>query len=159
MNLKELKELIELVQNSGVSELELERGGVKVRIRKDGGSAPVPAAPSGPASVAPALAERATAPARPQPAASEAAPMEAEGGMTVKSPIVGTFYRAPSPDAEPYVEAGAVVKKGQVLCVIEAMKLMNEIESEHDGKVVRILAENAQPVEFGEPLFVIEPTA
>ncbi|HWP35744.1 MAG TPA: acetyl-CoA carboxylase biotin carboxyl carrier protein, partial [Thermodesulfobacteriota bacterium] len=90
-------------------------------------------------------------------AAPAAAAADGKGYRTVTSPIVGTFYRAASPDAPPYVEVGSVVKKGQVLCIIEAMKLMNEIEAEFDGRVVAILVENGQPVEFGEPLFHIEP--
>ncbi|MBI3812735.1 MAG: acetyl-CoA carboxylase biotin carboxyl carrier protein [Nitrospirae bacterium] len=151
MNLKELKELIELIQRSEISELELEKSGVKVRIKKERSSLPrppiieeIPSAPSVPEEV-------------PQPQASaEPAPVPA-GWLTLTAPVVGTFYRSPAPDADPYAEVGSVVKKGQIICVIEAMKLMNEIESEWDGKIVEILVENAQPVEYGEPLFRIEP--
>ena len=151
MNLKELKELIELIQQSEIAELELEKSGVKVRIKKERYSLPrppiieeVPSAPSVPEEVQ-----------QPQaPAAPAAVPA---GWLTLTAPVVGTFYRSPAPDTDPYVEAGSVVTKGQIICVIEAMKLMNEIESEWDGKIVEILVENAQPVEYGEPLFRIEP--
>jgi acetyl-CoA carboxylase biotin carboxyl carrier protein len=152
MNLKELKELIELIQRSEISELELEKSGVKVRIKKERASIPAPPAPE----------ELTAAPSEvPQPQTSPVAPISPAappaGWLTLIAPVVGTFYRAPAPDADPYAEVGNVVKKGQILCVIEAMKLMNEIESEWDGKIVEILVENAQPVEYGEPLFRIEP--
>jgi acetyl-CoA carboxylase biotin carboxyl carrier protein len=151
MNLKELKELIELIQQSEIAELELEKSGVRVRIKKERSSFPrppvpekIPATPSAPEEM-------------PQPQASPAPAAVPAGWLTLTAPVVGTFYRSPAPDADPYVEAGSVVKKGQIICVIEAMKLMNEIESEWDGKIVEILVENAQPVEYGEPLFHIEP--
>jgi acetyl-CoA carboxylase biotin carboxyl carrier protein len=154
MNLKELKELIELFQRSEIAELELEKSGVRVRFKKEGSSPPVPSLPEeAPSAAAPSAA--ATQPqSQPVPIAPPAPPA---GWLTLIAPVVGTFYRAPAPDADPYVEIGAVVQKGQILCVIEAMKLMNEIESEWDGKIVEILVENAQPVEYGEPLFRIEP--
>lgn len=152
MNLKELKELIELIQRSEISELELEKSGVKVRIKKERASIPGPPAaeelPAAPAEI-PKAQPSAAAPI--SPAATPA------GWLTLIAPVVGTFYRAPAPDADPYAEVGSIVKKGQILCVIEAMKLMNEIESEWDGKIVEILVENAQPVEYGEPLFRIDP--
>jgi oxaloacetate decarboxylase alpha subunit len=154
MNLKELKELIEMLKNTDISELEIERSGVKVRLRKGGDVTFHPAMPRmeyPPASiVAPAVTEP-ERPAVEKPAAPPA------NQIKVASPIVGTFYRASSPDKPPYVEVGDVVKKGQVLCIIEAMKLMNEIESEAAGKIVQILVENNQPVEYGQPLFIIEP--
>jgi acetyl-CoA carboxylase biotin carboxyl carrier protein len=153
MNIKELKELIELIQKGQIAELELEKSGVRVRIKRDRGpivSVPVseeaPPAPAGP--VEAPMAQAATLPST-VPA----------GWLTLTAPVVGTFYRAPAPDSDPYVEIGTPVKKGQILCVIEAMKLMNEIESEWDGKIVEILVENAQPVEYGAPLFRIEPIA
>ena len=158
MNLKELKELIEMLKNTDVSELEIERSGVKVRIRKGGDVTFHPAMPRmeyPPAAiVAPAVPEpdRAATAAGTAPAAAPAPANQTK----VTSPIVGTFYRANSPDKPPYVEVGDMVKKGQVLCLIEAMKLMNEIESEAAGKVVQILVENGRPVEYGQPLFVIE---
>ncbi|MEK6683083.1 MAG: acetyl-CoA carboxylase biotin carboxyl carrier protein [Nitrospirota bacterium] len=152
MNLKELKELIELIQQSEISELELEKSGVRVRIKKERSSLPPPPAPEGLPSTPAAPAEA------PHPQASTLAPVPMPAGwLTLTAPVVGTFYRSPAPDADPYAEVGSVVKKGQIICVIEAMKLMNEIESEWDGKIVEILVENAQPVEYGEPLFRIEP--
>ncbi len=157
MNLKEIKELIEMLKDTDISELEIERSGVKVRLRKGGDVTFHPAMPRmeyPPATiVAPAIAE---APAAPAPPAEKTAEPAKANQIKVTSPIVGTFYRASSPDKPPYVEAGDVVKKGQVLCIIEAMKLMNEIESETSGKIIQILVENGQPVEYGQPLFVIE---
>lgn len=163
MNLKEIKELIELLKDTDISELEIERSGVKVRLRKGGDVTFHPTMPRmeyPPAAiVAPAVTEIST-PAAPAPA-SAPAEKTAEPVKTkqikVTAPIVGTFYRSSSPDKPPYVEVGDVVKKEQVLCIIEAMKLMNEIESETSGKVVQILVENGSPVEYGQPLFVIEP--
>jgi acetyl-CoA carboxylase biotin carboxyl carrier protein len=153
MNIKELKELIDLLKDTEVTELEIEKAGVKVRIKK-GRSAPPSIAEHADGS-ATALVEKA-----PAPEVQELKEKPADQGIvTIKSPIVGTFFRSSSPDAVPYVEVGDVVKKGQVLCIIEAMKLMNEIESEVDGKVIEILLENAQPVEYGEPLFRIESLA
>jgi acetyl-CoA carboxylase biotin carboxyl carrier protein len=152
MNLKELKELIELIQRSEISELELEKSGVKVRIKKERASIPGSPAPEE-LPAAPAEIPK----AQPAEAASISTAATPAGWLTLIAPVVGTFYRAPAPDADPYAEVGSIVKKGQILCVIEAMKLMNEIESEWDGKIVEILVENAQPVEYGEPLFRIEP--
>ena len=156
MNLKELKELIEMLKDTDISEVEIERSGVKVRLRKGGDVTFHPAMPRmeyPPAAiVAPAVPEAAPAPAAEKPAE----PVKTNQ-IKVTSPIVGTFYRSSSPDKPPYVEVGDIVKKGQVLCIIEAMKLMNEIESETAGKIVQILVENGQPVEYGQPLFVIEP--
>ncbi len=156
MNLKELKELIEMLKNTDVSEIEIERSGVKVRVRKGGDIAYHPVLPRmeyPPTAIpAPIVVESE------KPAAS-AAPAAAAPSNQIKvtSPIVGTFYRSSSPDKPPYVEVGDMVKKGQVLCIIEAMKLMNEIESETAGKIVQVLSDNGQPVEYGQPLFVIEP--
>jgi len=155
MNLKELKELIEMLKDTDVSEIEIERSGVKVRVRKGGELAYHPVMPRmeyPPAAIpAPVVAEA----EKPAPLAAPAAVPSNQ--IKVTSPIVGTFYRASSPDKPPYVEVGDVVKKGQVLCIIEAMKLMNEIESETAGKIVQILSDNGQPVEYGQPLFVVEP--
>src|SRR5574340_354506 len=157
MNLKELKELIEMLKNTDISEIEIERSGTKVRLRKGGDVTYHPVMPRmeyPPAAiVAPAVSEAEKA----APASAPAAVPAASNQTKVTSPIVGTFYRSSSPDKPPYVEVGDVVKKGQVLCIIEAMKLMNEIESETAGKIVQILVENGQPVEYGQPLFVIEP--
>lgn len=149
MDLRKLKKLIDLVQESGISELEVTEGEEKVRIAKHIGvtAAPVYAAPAAPiAAPAAAPAAAATAPA---PAA------DVPEGDIVKSPMVGTFYRASAPGAKPLVELGDTVSEGQVLCIIEAMKLMNEIESDAAGTVKAILVENGQPVEYGQPLFVI----
>ena len=155
MNLKELKELIEMLKNTDISELEIERSGVKVRIRKGGDVTFHPAMPRmeyPPAAiVAPAVTDAempviGTAPATAPPDV-----------IKVTSPIVGTFYRSSSPDKPSLVEVGDIVKKGQVLCIIEAMKLMNEIESEASGRIAQVLVENGQPVEYGQPLFLVEP--
>jgi acetyl-CoA carboxylase biotin carboxyl carrier protein len=158
MNLKEIRELIEVLKDTEVSELELERAGTRIRIRMGGPHGyVVEAAQPAPQAAAP----REEAPSAPSSPAAGQEQAEAEAHPTnvvvVTSPIVGTFYRSPSPDAPSYVEVGDMVKKGQVICIIEAMKLMNEIEAETSGKVVKILADNAQPVEYGEPLFHIEP--
>ncbi len=155
MNLKEIKELIEILKGTDISELEIERSGVKVRLRKGGDVTFHPVMPRmeyPPAAiVAPAMPEAPAAPAE-----KPVEPVKTNQ-IRVTAPIVGTFYRASAPDKPPYVEVGDIVKKGQVLCIIEAMKLMNEIESETSGKIVQILMENGQPVEYGQPLFAIEP--
>jgi len=154
MDLRKLKKLIDLVQESGIAELEITEGEEKVRIAR-GGAVTVAqaqaqaAAPATPPSAAPAPAPSAA----PAPAAPE--PPAASDGHAMKSPMVGTFYRAPSPDAKPFVEVGQVVKEGQTICVIEAMKLMNEIEADASGTVKAILVENGQPVEYGQALFII----
>lgn len=153
MDLRKLKKLIDLVEESGISELELTEGEEKVRISRAMAPGAVPvtqyvAAPA-PAPVAPAAATA--------PAASSAAPAAApvEEGTIVKSPMVGTFYRASSPDAKAFVDVGSTVSVGDTLCIIEAMKLLNEIESEYAGTIKKIFVENGQPVEYGEPLFLI----
>ncbi len=149
MDLRKLKKLIDLVEESGISELELTEDGEKVRISRhvSGGQAMVPVATQNVVSAAPAAPAAAVEPAVP------AAPVE--DGTTVKSPMVGTFYTSPSPDAEPFVKVGDKVEVGDTLCIIEAMKLLNEIEAEQAGVVKKILVNNAEAVEFGEPLFVI----
>jgi acetyl-CoA carboxylase biotin carboxyl carrier protein len=146
---KVLQDLIAVFQNANVSDLEVERGGLRIRLRREGAGTPASSAEVSVTGSAPGALS----------AEAAAAEQSAEGLVTMRSPIVGTFYRSASPYAESYVEEGAYVKKGQVLCIVEAMKLMNEIESETDGRVVKILAENAKPVEYGEPLFLIEPGA
>lgn len=161
MNQKELKELIDFLIEKDISEFELERGDVKVRIKRGADAAPViaHAVPMAPMPIASA-AHAATHPSAPAPVASSpaAAPVSAEEELhTVKSPIVGTFYEAPGPGALPFVKPGDQVAAGQVLCIIEAMKLMNEIESDMSGEVVRVLVNNGQPVEYGQPLFAIRP--
>jgi acetyl-CoA carboxylase biotin carboxyl carrier protein len=154
MDLRKLKKLIDLVQESGIAELEVTEGEERVRIVRSGrgGEAAGFAAPAFAAH--PAAGHAPSTVALPAPAAAEAPP--APEGQLVKSPMVGTFYRAAGPDAKPFVEVGDTVKAGQTICIIEAMKLMNEIESDKDGVVKAIVAENGQPVEYGEPLFVIE---
>ena len=152
MDLRKLKTLIDLVSESEVSELEITEAEGKVRIVKGGGSVMVsapqvvhsaPAVAAAPVAAAPAVA-----------ASAPAAPAQ-EAGTPVKSPMVGTFYAASAPGAAPYVTVGTAVKKGQTLCIIEAMKLLNEIEAETDGVIKQILVENAEPVEYGQVLFII----
>jgi acetyl-CoA carboxylase biotin carboxyl carrier protein len=150
MDLRKLKKLIDLVQESGIAELEITEGEEKVRIVKSGRAAPEAVATVPKATPA---ATGAAAPAAGSPAAEAAPAIE---GHVVKSPMVGTFYRSPSPGAKPFVEIGDAVKAGQTVCIIEAMKLLNEIEADKDGIVRAILVENGQPVEYGEPLVVIE---
>lgn len=152
MDLRKLKKLIDLVQESGIAELEITEGEEKVRITSIlAGNQTVYAAM--PQMMAPAVAGPAPA-AVAAPAAEAAEPAQAEGNA-VKSPMVGTFYRSPSPNAKSFVEVGQSVKVGDTLCIIEAMKLMNEIESDVAGVVKDILIENGQPVEYGQPLFII----
>lgn len=152
MDLRKLKTLIDLVAESGIAELEITEGEGKVRIVKfaQGGQVGSVPAPQAYQVVAPAPAE---APAPAAAAAPAAAPVPQ--GHVVKSPMVGTFYRASNPGASPFVEVGQSVKEGEVLCIIEAMKLLNEIEADKAGTIKEILVENGQPVEFGQPLFVI----
>ena len=151
MYLRKLKKLIDLVEESGIAEIEVTEGEEKVRITRTtavshavyAAPAPAPVAPAAPAPVAPA-----------SPAAAPAPALNTANAQ--KSPMVGTFYRAPSPTSPAFVEVGQTVKEGDTLCIIEAMKLMNEIEAEKSGVIKAILVENAQPVEYGEPLFIIE---
>ena len=150
----ELRRLIRLVQRTGIGELEVSAGGRAVRISAVPGSAPAAvghaAVPAAPAASSAGLGGGAGS-------GAPAAPARNERFVPVTSPMVGTFYRAPAPDADPYVEVGSMVEIGQTVCIIEAMKLMNEIESEARGRVTEILVENAQPVEFGQKLFLIDP--
>ncbi|MBF1301712.1 MAG: acetyl-CoA carboxylase biotin carboxyl carrier protein [Neisseria sp.] len=148
MDLRKLKKLIDLVEESGIAEIEVTEGEEKVRItRTTAAAAPIYAAPA-PAAAAP-IAAPAAAPIAAAPAARDLSNAQ-------KSPMVGTFYRAPGPNAAAFVEVGKQVKAGDTLCIIEAMKLMNEIEAEKSGVVKEILVENGTPVEYGEPLFIIE---
>ena len=149
---KHIQELVDLLKRNNLTELELEREGVRIRVRHEVGLKPITASVADAGTV--------SASTVPQPAASVGGPSDDTAGLvTITSPIVGTFYRSPSPDADPYVEEGDFVKKGQVLCIVEAMKLMNEIESEVDGQVVKVLAESTKPVEYGQALFRIDPKA
>ena len=149
MDLRKLKKLIDLVEESGIAEIEVTEGEEKVRITRATAAQPVFAAP---AAIAPVAA--APVAAAPAPAVS-AAPAVRDLSNAQKSPMVGTFYRAPGPNAPAFVEIGQQVKAGDTLCIIEAMKLLNEIDADVSGTVTKILVENGQPVEFGQPLFVI----
>jgi len=151
MDLRKLKTLIDLVSESNVSELEITEAEGKVRIVKSGGAVVQQYAPT-PAPMAQAPAQPMSAPVAELPAPAPAEP----AGHVVKSPMVGTFYRAASPGAKPFVEVGSQVKEGETICIIEAMKILNEIEADKTGTVTRILGENGQAVEYGQPLFVIE---
>jgi len=143
MELEDLKDLIELLKETDITELQIEKDGTKVKIKRE------------------KLFSSIETPVHKSAVFKEKIVAETENAaqrlVTVTSPIVGTFYRSPSPDAPPFTEMGMKVNKGQVLCIVEAMKLMNEIESDADGIVVKVLVENGQPVEYGEPLFLIEP--
>jgi len=163
MNLKELKELIEFLEEKNIAEFEMERGDVKVRIKRAGEQAVVHSAAEPrfyavPPAPAPAMEIGAVPVPGTTPSATAAAqPAPEEGLHTVKSPIVGTFYEAPSPGAPPFVKNGDAVEVGQVLCIVEAMKLLNEIECDVAGEIVKKLATNGQPIEYGQELFVIRP--
>lgn len=148
MNLKELKEMITLMNENGLVEIEIEREGLRIRIKK--GVSGIPEITQEKYIIQP------TGVALLSPAAKEAAPSGTKQ-IEIKAPMVGTFYRAPAPDAPPFVEVGSEIEPGQVVCIIEAMKLMNEIKSEVKGKIIDILVETAQPIEFGQALFLIEP--
>ncbi len=150
MDLRKLKKLIDLVQESGIAELEITEGEEKVRITHTFAAPAIYAPQMMPTYALPGMPP-AAAPAAPAPAAEPAVPE----GHVVKSPMVGTLYRAPSPGAKTFVEVGQTVNSGDTLCIIEAMKLMNEIEADHSGVIKAILVENGQPVEYGEPLFII----
>jgi acetyl-CoA carboxylase biotin carboxyl carrier protein len=160
MDLRKLKKLIDLVQESGIAELEITEGEEKVKIVK-GGEATV--TPTGPAAAPAAATAGAPAPVAPAAAAAAAAAVAAAApeeptpsGHVLKAPMVGTFYRSASPESKPFVEVGQNVKAGETVCIIEAMKLMNEIEADATGMIKAILVENGQPVEYGQPLFIIE---
>ena len=153
MDLRKLKKLIDLVQESGIAELEITEGEEKVKIVKGGAISVVPTAA---AAVLPQMAPPEAPRTAPAPASTPAAePPAGQEGHVVKAPMVGTFYRSPSPDAKAFVEVGQSVKEGQTICIIEAMKLMNEIETDAGGVVKAILVENGQPVEYGQPLFIL----
>ena len=160
MDFDEINRLLDIVRAHDLSEFELEREGFKIRIKK--GSLEHPPVSSALPLVSPAATNGVPAPAVPGPSTPEAVPgLEAPASdetdfAIVKSPIVGTFFRAAEPGAPSFVEVGSIVKKGQVLCIIEAMKLMNEIDSEYDGEVVKIYVENGQPVQYGERLFAMK---
>jgi acetyl-CoA carboxylase biotin carboxyl carrier protein len=150
MDLRKLKTLIELVESSGIAELEISEGEERVRITRTAASAQQAYAPA----PQPVIAAAVSAPQPAAPTAEPAKPAEAEGHV-VKSPMVGTFYRSASPGSKAFVDVGQSVNSGETLCIIEAMKLLNEIEADQSGVIKAILVENGQPVEFGQPLFVI----
>ncbi|MDD2927599.1 MAG: acetyl-CoA carboxylase biotin carboxyl carrier protein [Candidatus Omnitrophica bacterium] len=149
MNIKEIKEMVNLMNENGLVELEIEKEGMRIRLKKtssgiEGFSGPI-------------VVERQSSADSGMKQISEPAKQAQVKAIEVKSPMVGTFYRAPSPEAAPYVEVGQNIEPGQVICIIEAMKLMNEIKSEVKGKILEILVDNAEPVEFSQPIFLIEP--
>lgn len=150
MNLKEIKEMINLMNENGLVELEVEKEGMRIRLKKAGSGAD--------AFGGPVLIERQ---ALPQVSSRESSKESIDKitlkSIEIKAPMVGTFYRAPQPEAPSYVEVGQIVEPGQVICIVEAMKLMNEIKSEIKGKILEILVDNAEPVEFGQPMFLVEP--
>jgi acetyl-CoA carboxylase biotin carboxyl carrier protein len=166
VDLEQLESLLSFMADHGLEEFEYSRGDLRIRLKKaatNQGTAPVPAATSAPAPVVhqTAAAAPSAAPAAPAPASAEtaqSASAAAAGEHLIKSPIVGTFYAGASPEAGPFVRVGDFVEAGQTVCIIEAMKLMNEIEADISGEVARVLVENAQPVEYGEPLFALRPT-
>jgi acetyl-CoA carboxylase biotin carboxyl carrier protein len=160
MDIKEIREILKLLERHEVNDFTLQRGDNRIRVRRGRGAEGPVGTPQ------PAVQVQAVAPGPlPQQPASTAEEVPSEDTLTVgekqflvTSPIVGTFYRAPSPESPPYVEVGSPISKGAVLCIVEAMKIMNEIESEVSGKISAILAENAQPVEYGQPLFIVDLT-
>jgi acetyl-CoA carboxylase biotin carboxyl carrier protein len=150
MDIRKVKKLIELLEESGISEIEIKEGEESVRISRNGPSMTMPQM-----QYAPAMAPPMAAPAAAAPVAAEAAAPEVSGHV-ITSPMVGTFYEAPSPGSAPFVEVGKSVKEGDTLCIIEAMKMLNQIEADKSGVIKQMVAENGQPVEFGQPLFIIE---
>ncbi len=161
MELKEIRQLIKIVENADIGELEIVEEGRKLRISKNSRhhaiAQPAPAHTyHTPPPAGSTIMPTEIVPTRIEEKITVAAESPANNFLEIRSPMVGTFYRAPSPDADPYIEAGQKVEVGQTLCIIEAMKLMNEIESEYTGKIAKILVENAQPVEYNQVLFLIE---
>ena len=155
MNLKDIKGIVDLMKKNSVSEFEMEEGDFKIKLKRKGADveSPVMVAAAAPL---PEVAAPAPAPVTPAPAAASA-PAPAPEGPEVKSPMIGTFYRKPSPDADSYVEVGSVVEPDTVVCIIEAMKVMNEIKAEVKGAIAEVLVEDGKPVEYGQALFRIEP--
>ena len=149
MNMKEIKEMINLMNENNLMELEVEKDGMRIRLKKTASGQDLYNGPI--------MVERERLPQNRAQESAESMERAAEKTLEIKAPMVGTFYRAPSPEAPPYVEVGQMVEPGQVICVIEAMKLMNEIKSEIKGKVLEVLVDNTEPVEFGQSMFLIEP--
>jgi acetyl-CoA carboxylase biotin carboxyl carrier protein len=156
MEIDDIKKLVELMEERGVVELEMEDRKGKIRLVRENHrvSAPLPSGPPPLPTVSAPTPQMPAATTTIEPPPTEPAPPM---GTAIPSPMVGTFYRAPNPDAKPYVDVGEVVEKGDVICIIEAMKMMNEIQAEIRGRVLRVLVENGQPVEYGQPLFMLEP--
>jgi oxaloacetate decarboxylase alpha subunit len=150
MNLKEIKEMINLMNENGLLELEIEKDDMRIRLKKAGSTTEV--------TTSPMMIEKERIQHKPE-AAETKTPIEKMpvNSLEIKAPMVGTFYRAPQPEAPPYVEVGQEIEVGQVICIIEAMKLMNEIKSEVKAKIIEILVDNTEPVEFGQPMFLVEP--
>lgn len=160
MEYKQIQELIKTINKSNISELSIEQGDFKITIKQEMTAQPQYVVASAPAPVhipAPQPVAAPAAPAAPTPAAAPAPAATSSNQATIKSPMIGTFYRSPSPDKPVFVNVGDEVKKGQVLCIIEAMKLFNEIECEMDCRIVKVLADDSSPVEYDQPLFVVEP--
>jgi acetyl-CoA carboxylase biotin carboxyl carrier protein len=162
---QQIKQLLQLMSEHNLEEFEYETGDLRIRLKKPSPGAIVPRVVAAPEIIIPGAVDRAAVSsnavpgaAAPQTAGASAEPRASEDLHIVKSPIVGTFYEAPSPGAEAFIKVGAHVESGQVLCIVEAMKLMNEIESDESGEVIRIFVENGQPVEYGQPLFGIRPS-
>ncbi|MDR2884491.1 MAG: acetyl-CoA carboxylase biotin carboxyl carrier protein [Deferribacteraceae bacterium] len=149
MNLKEMKDLIEFFDKSGLTELEIEDGDNRLYVSKNSNIAPM--------QYAPAAMPQMIAPQATPAIAAQADTKAVESGNTIESPIIGTYYSAASPGAAPFINVGDIVEKGQTLCIIEAMKIMNTIEAEYRCKIVKMLVENGKPVEYGQPIFVVEP--
>ena len=150
VNIKEIKEMLNLMNDNGLMELEIEKEGMRIRLKK--------MSSSGEGVSGPIIVERHRVSEGPRAAETPAITEKpASNVVEIKAPMVGTFYRAPAPEAPPYAEVGQIIEPGQVICIIEAMKLMNEIKSEIKGKIVEVVVENAEPVEFGQPLFFVEP--
>ena len=150
MNLKEIKELVNLMNENGLMELEVEKEGMRIRLKKTGSQLENLPGPI-------IIEKEKVGEPRSVPEAAPVPEKTVANAVEIKAPLVGTFYRAPSPEAPPYVEVGQVIEAGHVICIIEAMKLMNEIKSEVKGKILEVLVDNAEPVEFGQPMFLIEP--
>ncbi len=151
MNIKEIKELINLMNENGLVEIEIEKDGMRIRLKKAGAGTE---ASAGQTIV---IEKTRLSPTQTKEEAPESIEKLATKTVEIKAPMVGTFYRTPSPETPPYVEVGQTIEPGQVICIIEAMKLMNEIKSEIKGKILEILVDNTEPVEFGQPMFLIEP--
>ena len=157
MDLKDIKGIVDLMKKNAVSEFEMEEGDFKIKLKRDSGKAPVAAPTVSAVGQTASVAPLASAPVQAPPSAPQTPPQLAVDGTEIKSPMIGTFYRKPSPDADAYVEVGAVVEPDTVVCIVEAMKVMNEIKAEAKGTIAEALVEDGEPVEYGKPLFRIDP--